>query len=42
MYVLTLVFNSGHTIERYSDTDRIQYLFAWYLSLASVTVERLS
>lgn len=41
-YFLTLVFDSGYTIERYSDSTRVDYLFTWYPSLASVTVEDLS
>lgn len=40
-YVLTLVFASGYTTERYSDTDRVRYLFSWYPSLVSVTTERV-
>lgn len=42
MYVLTLLFKSGHVATRYSETRKTDHLFTWYPSLASVTVERLS
>lgn len=38
-YLLTLCYNDGKTHTAYSDSAEIGYLFTWYPTLASVTVE---
>lgn len=39
MYTLTLLFRSGAQLIRYSNTQDVAYLFAWYPTLNTVTVE---
>jgi len=40
-YIITLLFNSGVVLERFSDSASVDHYFTWYPSLASVTVEEI-